>query len=315
MELKELVIQKNGQKSIYLYDGVRVYRGFLNDSIHKIVCEKCNKNTTTSIFSALRSKEKCGKILCRTCLSFAATKEKYGVDNIFQLESIKNKIKESIDEEHRRETCRNKTQSYWDSISEEERKKRSEASSKAKNSFSEEKKKSIEEKRKNTLIEKYGVESIGMVYKEFHKKSNRSWGMKKYVTKFGDSLSYNSEAEALFIKTCESKNIRVLNGPTIKYELYGKQHLYYPDFLILEKYIVEIKGSNHHYLEALASGEIDAKNLAAQRFSEENNKVFLYLLDYEDYNEILEKCQLEYNNITGNTDERKKDYIQGNDWF
>ena len=304
MELKELLVKKINNVSHYFYDGNRVYRKFLRDSNNLFVCENCKKEKLTSLHSASKSKEKYDKILCKTCLGFAAVEEKYGVKNTFQLDSVKKKIKESIDEEHRREACRTKTQSYWDSISEEERKKRSEASSKAKSSFSEEKKKSIEEKRKNTLIEKYGVESIGMVYKEFHNKSNRSWGMKKYLTVFGDSLSYNSEAEMLFIRTCESKNIRIKNGPTIRYSLAEKEHLYYPDFLILEKYIVEIKGSNHHYLDALASGEIEAKNLAAEKFAHEKNLIFLYLLDYEDYNEILEKCLLEYNVIMEIGDER-----------
>ena len=103
-------------------------------------------------------------------------------------------------------------------------------------------------------------------------------------------LKYNSACELSFIQCCESKNIKITNGPTLKYVLEDKQHFYYVDFEILDKYIVEIKGSNHHYYQALSSGEIDAKNKSAQLYAEQNNKIFLYLLDYDDYNDILEKC-------------------------
>ena len=42
---------------------------------------------------------------------------------------------------------------------------------------------------------------------------------------------------------CEEKNILIENGPTIKYSIFGKNKIYFPDFYI-PKYnqIIEIKG-------------------------------------------------------------------------
>lgn len=299
IQLYDLKTIKIGKKTKYFYNNVRISKNDLKKSNVEIICEKCLKKEKRSIISLLNCKEIHNMILCRACASSKTLKLNYGVSNVFQLESVKNKIKTNRTPEKLNILGKKMSlisKKKWDEMSEEQRKARALKQSVYKNSLSIEEKQKIENKRQKTLIERYGVESIGLVYKEIRAKSNRRWGVKKYLTKFNIEIKYNSMSELLFITQCEELNINVKNGPTIEYELNEKLHLYYVDFEIFDKYIVEIKGKNHHYYDSLNSGELDAKNKSAEEFCIKNNKIFLYLLDYKDYKLILEKYLNVYNN-------------------
>ena len=64
------------------------------------------------------------------------------------------------------------------------------------------------------------------------------------------------------------------------------EHIYYCDFET-DNNVVEIKASHHWYYEALISGEINAKNKAAQEYAASIKKEFKFLLDVKDYsNEV-----------------------------
>jgi len=131
----------------------------------------------------------------------------------------------------------------------------------------------------------YGVEHamhVPFIYNKAFLTCKKSWGIKIYKTIFNDMIHYQSGNELEFIQNCENKNVKVLDGPTIPYNLNQKECYYHIDFET-EKYLIEIKGSNKFYYETLESGEIDAKNKAAQIYAASINKEFLFLLNDTGY--------------------------------
>jgi len=79
---------------------------------------------------------------------------------------------------------------------------------------------------------------------------------------------------------CEEKNILIENGPTIKYSIFGKNKIYFPDFYIPKlNLIVEIKSSYFYNLE-------EEINLIKKSYSELNNYKFIFIID-KDYSNFL----------------------------
>ena len=132
------------------------------------------------------------------------------------------------------------------------------------------------EKIKNTCMERYGVPHVMQnkeTYIKILSKTKRAYRLKEYITKFGDNIYYQSIPELEFIKFCESKNIQILDGDIISYELNGKNRKYFVDFKIIESTgirLVEIKRKHPWWFSGLKSGEIKAKTKCAIKFSKEN---------------------------------------------
>ena len=144
---------------------------------------------------------------------------KYGVDNAFKSEEIKQKIKE---------TQLKKYNGKLATQTEEVKQKILLSKIKKDPGF----KKQIE-KYKKTCLQRYGVEYISQTSLWNKKRS------KKYIYK---DKTFDSSWELAFFIFCEDKNIpckRPENG--IEYFVDNKKHVYFPDF-ILPWGIIEIKG-------------------------------------------------------------------------
>ncbi len=102
---------------------------------------------------------------------------------------------------------------------------------------------------------------------------------------YNDELFAQGTYELDFLNYCEERGIinLISNGPSLEYELDGKNHTYHSDFFI-EKYnlIVEVKSSYtyNHNLD---------KNLAKERYSKLNGYNFIFLIDkkYDEFNRLI----------------------------
>ena len=217
----------------------------------------------------------------------ATNLEKYGVEHSWQAECVKDKIKATNLERYGCEiTYQNK-----DIQKKGEETKLKKYGNKHYTNI---------EKMKQTCLIKYGVdnygktkeykekfaktnlERYGVVYpiqlKDIFNKANASqnralYPIKDYTTIFDDIVQYQSKRELKFIKDCEAKNIRVINGDTISYSLNGTSHKYFVDFKIYEPTgirLVEIKSRHKWWFRDLKSGMIKAKANAAIQYSKQN---------------------------------------------
>ena len=133
----------------------------------------------------------------------------------------------------------------------------------------------IKEKTKQTNNDKYGVDWPNQNIEVFNENQT-----KRFKTKNHKNLFYKSSYELDFIILCEQNNILIENGPTIKYSMFGKNKIYFPDFYIPKlNLIVEIKSSYTYNLEK----EI---NLIKKTYSELNNYKFIFIID-KDYSNFL----------------------------
>lgn len=103
-------------------------------------------------------------------------------------------------------------------------------------------------------------------------------------------LSYQSKHEKYFIDLCKQKNIKIINGPEISYELNNNIHMYFVDFFIPEyNYLIEIKGKNHYYYKDIKSGKFQAKCLAANNYANKHNMKFIVLYETNEMEEFIKK--------------------------
>lgn len=130
------------------------------------------------------------------------------------------------------------------------------------------------EKSKKTCLEKYGYEyaiQSPSVYIPLMKKlGSKQYKIKDYILKNGNFIRYQSQSELEFIQFCENKNILIRNGPILDYQLYGKTHVYYVDFIITDSVgtrLVEIKRKHQWWFRDVKSGKIKAKTKAAISYS------------------------------------------------
>jgi len=241
----------------------------------KSIHQKAIKKSTTKEAREKYKKTNLEKYGREYNLSDTKTKQesmmkKYGVSHPMQSEEFKSKLRTSYwdklkDEDYNNQVVANRRKTCLEKYGVDSSPKSDIAKQSAKNTFN-----------KN-----YGVDhpmQIKEIYEKVFLNQKRSWGIKIYDTIFGDKIHYQSNYELLFIKDCENKNIRVLDGPSIPYVLHEQNKMYHIDFET-EKYLIEIKGSNQFYYETLESGEIEAKNKAALLYAASINKEFLFLLD------------------------------------
>ena len=178
-------------------------------------------------------------------------KDKYGVDNVFQSEEIKQKIKETCIKKYGSTTC-------------------------ARN-------KNVRAKCKQTCLERYGVEntfqSKELMKDALSKKSNSCNGScfgKRYIF---NEVRFDSSWELKMYIYLRDHNIHFeYQTKPIPYVYEGVEHLYFPDF-ILPCGIVEIKGNQFIKKDGSLYNPYNHKYngifLAKQKCMRDNNVIVL----------------------------------------
>lgn len=176
----------------------------------------------------------------------ASVREKYGVENVSQLEWVQKIIRNTNLQKYGVETFLSS--------------------------------KDVHDRIRRTNFERYGVENQmhreEIFQKVFQTNHRKKYKHTKYYTKFGDSISYQSNLELSFINACEDSGNRILNGDVISYEFEGKNRQYYVDFKIFydDKWqLIEIKAPHQWYYDDLESGKLDAKTSAVIQYSIEHD--------------------------------------------
>lgn len=138
----------------------------------------------------------------------------------------------------------------------------------------------IKSKIRKKLIEKYGVDNPTKNIDIFNRSQKSSLHVYKHE-KF--NLTYQGSYELDFINFCVSKDIELINGPTIDYIIEGKNRKYHSDFFIpSHNLICEVKSNwtmKRDYIE----------NQCKMEFSIKNGYNFLFILDkdYEEFKNYL----------------------------
>ncbi|MEM4260988.1 MAG: hypothetical protein QXG00_07140 [Candidatus Woesearchaeota archaeon] len=206
-----------------------------------------------------------------------AIKEKYGVDNVFQSDEIKKKIKSSmqkrygVDSPQQNKIIRNKSKETQikcygqDGFNPTKTKQTLQKKYGVDNPL---KSKKIRNKIKNILIKRYGVEYALQNPEIYEKcilnKIKNSYKFKEYISPTGKKYrvkGYEGNVIDYLIQAGINENdftnLRI-EIPTIEYYFDGKKRIYYPDIFIRSKnMLIEVK-STYSYMK-----EMD-KNLAKQ---------------------------------------------------
>jgi len=228
---------------------------------------KCSVHNKNRIDGIKKSSPEAQKKLKTTLM------KKYGVENIFQLEAVKNKTKNTLIEKYGVENV-----SSLEKIKEKKR-------TTCLENYGVEyplQSKELKEKQETTMLDKYGVKhsmhNEDLASKAMLNGAGRAVA-KKYTTKMGDDITIQGSYEELFVKFCEENNIRVENGPCIAYNK-GRERKYFIDFLITRKdqskALVEIKSTYWYnkYREL-----VDVKNEAATEYAESNGMQFCFIIN------------------------------------
>jgi len=229
-------------------------------TIIKVQCDYCGKIKDMKYNSYNRNTDNnkdlccCDNIECMKKKRTSRINEKYGVDNVFQLQEIKDKMLVTNNEKY---GCDNPQQN-------KEIKEKSEKTNFIKygcvNVFQNDK---IKEKSKQTCLEKYGVEypqqcetireksrqtsinNFGVDYPNQNPTHYRNIEKKQFlVKKFRDTdLYYQASYEFDFLEKYYDR-FKITRGPSIKYVYEEKECIYHPDFYLPEyDLIIEIKSS------------------------------------------------------------------------
>lgn len=209
---------------------------------------------------------------------------RYGVENVFQLDEVKEKSKKTMTKNWGVEfACQS-------NVLMKKRKRTSIIKYGFDNPFKSEK---IREKQKQTVLKNHRVSHFSKT-KAFREMASKN--MCKYndnvnsnhkIRYYKDThLYYQSMHEYRFLKYCENHNLLqyVDNSPTFKYhdKSLGKWHL--PDFKFKDNFIVEIKSS--YWLKRQGGLEI----LKAKKESVEYiGYQYIFILD-ENYENFFHKC-------------------------
>ena len=183
-------------------------------------CEECGKE----VFLERRYFT---KPLCKKCKVKDTVKEKYGVENVFNLSSSREHLKESLKSEKtknkRKQTCLEKYGTEFQISSKETREKIKLSCLEKYGTECSFQAKSVIEKIKNTKIERYGEEnpSIKWLYEYKSEKFDSSWELAYWIW-------------------CEDNNINIKRNKK-GFEVENGNR-YFPDFEVNGK-LVEIKSS------------------------------------------------------------------------
>jgi len=249
--------------------------------------------------------------------------EKYGVDNIFKLDSTKEKIKQTnmgkygvedsrssqiiIDKRNKTVFDRYGVEFYSQTQEHKDRCKKTSIDKYGVDSPN--KSDVIKEKKKNSMLKKYGfisnsiteesktklkqtnLERYGVEYPmqviEFAEKQQRN---SKKITYYNENIYYQSSYEKHFLDYIKSLNILsdITRGPSIKYTYNDKEKMHYPDFFIEKlNLIIEIK-SDYYYYKYLDKNEAKMNKCISDGY----NYIFIINKNYEYINMILKEFNL-----------------------
>lgn len=242
---------------------------------HKKICAKCDncskeKEITYQLFNLLTKNNTndyyCNNKECINKKRQLSIQDKYGVDNVFQLNDIKDKIKETnlelygVENPQQNKEIKNKTENtnlerYG-----------------VKNPFQSE---LIKEKMKITNLKNYGTEHPSQ-NKDFLYKKLKNGAKINYI----DHLYYQGSYEKEFILKYKDK-IKIENGLSVEYYYLDEKKIYHSDFYLPEyNLVIEIK-STYWY----------NKNLEMCKAKEEyTKKTYDYLM-------ILDKNYIEFDKL------------------
>lgn len=233
----------------------------LSINSHKLVdvrCDNCGKEKKIKyqLYNILTKNNTedyyCNNKECINKKRKQVLQDKYGVDNVFQLDKVKDKIKETnlelygVENPHQNENIKNKAENtnlerYG-----------------VRNPFQSEE---LKEKMRKTNIQKIGVEYPSQskdVRDKMKKTSLKNYGFefptqnrehlydrfKKGVTiHYIDHLTYQGSYEKDFILKYKDK-IRIENGLSIVYEYLGEKKVYHSDYYLPDfDLVIEVKSS------------------------------------------------------------------------
>lgn len=205
---------------------------------HKIILVKCDncgrekqiKFQTYNILTKDRTTEYyCNNKECTNKKRKMSIQEKYGVDNVFQLNEIKEKIKETnlnlygVENPQQNKEIKEKTE------------KTNLKKYGTKNPFQSEE---LKEKMKKTNIKKYGFE-----YPSQNKDILYARLKNGFEIKYIDHLYYQGSYEKEFILRYKDK-LRIENGLSIIYEYLGEKKIYHSDYYLPDfDLVIEVKSS------------------------------------------------------------------------
>lgn len=277
-------------------------------------CQKCKDETK------FMSLSKGYKQFCKKCKPRKINENflKLGITNSFQLESVKNKIKQKMIErygednisktnfgkEKKRKTCFEhygtnssfQSKEIKDKITETIRKKYNDntitnvfQSEIMKNNIRKIKKEKYGDesytnraKADSTILERYGVTNV-MFVDEISQKAALNGGGKakaqKYLTKFGDAIIVQGSYEKKFVKYCEDNNFRIKNGPIIDYILDDKNRKYRIDFEVNKNNEIILVEIKSSYWYKKLKEQVDAKEKFAHEYCKSNNVSYKILID------------------------------------
>jgi hypothetical protein len=106
---------------------------------------------------------------------------------------------------------------------------------------------------------------------------SKTFNLKPFKNINNEKILYQSKLELKFIKFCNDNNIKVNNGPSIKYIFNEKERTYKVDFQIDEN-LIEIKDEHIWHKNEISSGKWVAKENAAKKYIEDNKlKEFIFI--------------------------------------
>ena len=212
------------------------YKDMNDTNRTKVLC-KCDycgliNNITWSNYIVQINKTIQKRYSCHKC-HFNKTKikfvENYGVENIQNLDKIKDKIKKTCIEKYG-------VSNVFKSVV-------------------------VKDKIKKTMLKKYGVDHPMKNLEIFNRAQKNSYRTIKYKE---TELYYKGTYELDFIEYSIENEINIENGPTIKYFLNSKDRRYFSDFYLPEyNLIIEVKSTytfNDDYEENLAKREYSIKS-------------------------------------------------------
>lgn len=224
----------------------------------KVKCDNCGKIKEIPFYSYNKiTKNGVEKYYCnnKECINIKRKKslnKKYGIDNVFQLESVKKKSKETclekynVENPHQNKKIIEKAEQTnlkkygFKNVFQNEKIKEKSIKTRLKTIGVEypQQNKNCKEKSKQTNLKKYGVEYPSQRIDIFNERMKKSLQIKKYKN---TDLYYQASYEKDFLDKYYGK-MKIENGFSIKYKMNGKNHIYHPDFYLPEfNLVIEIK--------------------------------------------------------------------------
>ena len=273
------------------------YDKIKKDQKYSFICRDCGKKVINSSKKSKKWREKQLLFLCRSCAIKYSVKNKYGVDNVFQLSEVKEKSKQSCLKKYGASNykCSETGKEFFKNYSlekygtenpfqSEEVKEKSKKTMLKKDGVDNPNRAEVFKKNiKKTLLKKYGVEHP-LQFPAFLKKAKKTL-LKKYGTTFPasskffyDNYNFDSSWELYYYIYCKDKNINIIREPKeLHYKYNNYEYIYQPDFLV-ENNLVEIKGDYFFENNKLINPYnrlLDSKAEAKQKCMIDNNVLIL----------------------------------------